>query len=95
MGMHGSAAGGGTWVGGASVRVILSIGGWTKTTVGALLAPKADAVTWTAPVPMGVQVVKAASQRPAQARPLGAILRMLVSLDWNVKAAEMVEFELF
>jgi len=71
------------------------MGAWTKTTVGALLAPKADAVTWTAPVPMGVQVVKAASQRPAQARPLGDILRMLVSLDWNVKVAERFEFELF
>src|SRR5579864_1551526 len=69
---------------------MLSIGGCTKTRVGGLLTPRAVAVTWTDPVPPGVQVLKVASQRPAQAAPLGAMLRMLVLLDWKVKAGAMV-----
>src|ERR1700732_4665477 len=71
------------------------MGACTKTTVAGLVAPKADTVTWTAPVPIGVHVVNAASQRPAHARPLGAMLRILVSLDWKVKVGERLEFETF
>src|SRR5215831_1375689 len=49
-----------------------------------LVPPKALAVTVTGPVTPGVQVVKAASQCPAQATPFGAKLRMEVSLDAKV-----------
>ena len=73
----------------------MSIGACTKTTVGGLVAPRADTVTWTAPVPIGVQVVKVASHRPAHATPLGAMLRILVSLDWKVNVGEMFEFDPF
>src|SRR5580704_14956636 len=67
------------------VTVMLSIGGCTNTNVGALVTFWVEAVTWTTPVPPGVQVVKAASQRPAQPAPLGAIFKIEVSLDANVK----------
>src|ERR1035438_6648616 len=64
---------------------MVSTDGWTNTQVGTLEAPRADAVTWTAPVPPGVQVVKATSQCPAQATPLGARFKTDVSLDEKVK----------
>src|ERR1700736_2526512 len=66
------------------LTVMLSIGGCTNTYVGTLDSPRADAVTWAAPVPPGVQVVKATSQCPAQATPLGAMFRTEVSLEEKV-----------
>ena len=70
------------------LTMMLSIGGCTKTKTGALLPPSAEAVTWAAPVPPGVQVVKLASQCPAQATPFGAIFKTEVSLEANVKVVE-------
>jgi hypothetical protein len=42
-------------------------------------------VTLATPVPPGVQVVKAVSQCPAHAKPLGATFKIAVSLDTKVK----------
>ena len=58
--------------------------------VGALEASWAEAVTLTTPVPPGVQEVKAASHRPAQPAPLGAMFRMEVSLELKVNVAPML-----
>src|SRR4051812_13511914 len=49
-----------------------------------LVEPRALAVTSTIPDCPGVQLVKAASQWPAQATPLEAKFRMEVSLEENV-----------
>ena len=73
-------AGGGEFTGTSSIWM-LSIGGCTKTSVGALLTPTAEAVTWTTPVACAVQVVNAVSHRPAQPTPFGATFRIFVSLD--------------
>src|SRR5579863_2666040 len=81
--------------GGTSVTTMLSMGGWTKTSVGGLTTPSAVAVTCTAPEAAGLQMVNVASNRPAQACPPAAKLRMLVSLDWKVKATLMLALELF
>src|SRR5271169_3644819 len=55
-----------------------------------LLAPRAEAVTRATPVAPGLQVVKATSQCPAQATPLGAIVRIEVSLDEKLMAVVRV-----
>src|SRR5580692_5856313 len=44
-------AGGGELTGGTRLTWMLAIKGWTKTSVGALVAPAADAVTLTTPLP--------------------------------------------
>ncbi len=54
---------------------MLSMGGWTKTRVGWLLAPRADATTWTTPEAPGVHTLKYWFQLPAQAKPPGEMLR--------------------
>ena len=72
------------------VTVMLSMAGWTNTEVGMLVAPRAEAVTWTTPVLPGVQEVKLTSQCPAQATPLGASVKMEVSLEEKVMGVAMV-----
>ena len=59
--------------------------------MGALLTPKAETVTWTVPVLPGVQTVKVASQRPAQATPFVARFSISVLLDWKVNVGLMAE----
>jgi hypothetical protein len=46
-----------------------------------LLDPSALAVTWTTPVPPGLQVLNVASQCPAQATPFEAMFRIEVSVE--------------
>src|SRR6266567_9211649 len=58
--------------------------------VGVLVAPSAEAVTCTTPVPPGVQVVKLTSQWPAQATPLEASVKTDVSLEEKVMLVEIL-----
>jgi hypothetical protein len=74
---------------------MLSMGGWTNTNVGALVFPKAEAVTSATPILPPVQVVNAASHTPAHATPLGAIFTIEVSLEAKMKVAEMLVFDEF
>ena len=82
---------------------MVAIGGWTKTRVGALEAPRAEAVTSTTPIPAGVQMVKSgAFQLPAHATPPGAMSRIppvtalaLEEVTEKVKVGEIWELPLF
>jgi len=82
---------------------MVAIGGWTKTRVGALEAPSAEAVTSTTPIPAGVQMVKSgAFQLPAHATPPGAMSRIppvtppaLELVTEKVNVGEIWELPLF
>ena len=50
-------AAGGWFTGGTTLIWMLSTGGCTNTVVGGLVAPKAEAVTWTTPTPAGVHTL--------------------------------------
>jgi hypothetical protein len=74
---------------------MLSIGAWTKIVVGGLVAPSAEAVTCTTPIPAGEQTLNSAFQLPAHAIPVGEISRIpggLVGVRENVNVGEIFAF---